>query len=72
MANILLGGVLTAFLRSHHSRAARAAALSVFELRGAADLVAPGLLRRHAITATNDLVAAAGRVLRQEPTSGHR
>jgi hypothetical protein len=44
---------------------ARAAATSAFELRGAADLDALANLREHSITATNDLVAAAGRVLHQ-------
>jgi hypothetical protein len=45
--------------------AARTAAMTAFEIRDAADLDALAQQREHSITATNDLVAAAGRVLRQ-------
>ncbi|WP_031523076.1 hypothetical protein [Streptomyces sp. NRRL F-5123] len=44
---------------------ARAAAQAAFDMRGAADLDALAAVRERAITATDDLVAAAGRAVRQ-------
>ncbi|MFI0724292.1 protein kilB [Streptomyces sp. NPDC021224] len=44
---------------------ARAAAQAAFAMRDAADLGTLAALRERAITATDDLVAAAGRTLRQ-------
>ncbi|WP_037905028.1 hypothetical protein [Actinacidiphila yeochonensis] len=45
--------------------AARRAARAAFDLRGATDLDALAAMREDAITATDDLVAAAGRALSQ-------
>lgn len=45
--------------------AARRAARAAFDMRDAADLDTLTAQREHAITATDDLVAAAGRVLQQ-------
>lgn len=46
--------------------AARRAVRGAFDMRGAADLDALAAMREHAITATDDLVAAAGRILREQ------
>jgi hypothetical protein len=44
---------------------ARRAVRGAFDMRGATDLDALAAMREHAITATDDLVAAAGRILRE-------
>ncbi|WP_031522671.1 hypothetical protein [Streptomyces sp. NRRL F-5123] len=57
--------VTVSILEPDLAPAARAAAQAAFDLRGAADIDALATLREHAITATDDLVAAAGRTLSQ-------
>ncbi|MFF7199140.1 protein kilB [Streptomyces sp. NPDC088197] len=57
--------VAVSILEPDLATAARTAARAAFDMRGAADLDALTAMREHAITATDDLVAAAGRALSQ-------
>ncbi|WP_333771356.1 protein kilB [Streptomyces sp. IBSBF 2435] len=57
--------VAVSILEPDLATAARTAALAAFDMRGAADLGALTTQRQFAVTATDDLVAAAGRALSQ-------
>jgi hypothetical protein len=57
--------VAVSILEPDLAPAANRAAQTAFDMRGAADLDTLTTLREHAITATDDLVAAAGRALSQ-------